>query len=114
MKTETINHIVLGLLILIIVALAYLIFRSKQTQVDYAIMRKIQQEVLTEQLKKIPRDSLIIEKYFTIREVTKKQLSEFEQANLLEKDSLFLYYYGLWLIEETEKAYKLAIEGCDE
>ena len=67
-----------------------------RTEIDYAAMRKIQQEVLAEQLKKIPRDSLIIEKYYTIREVTKKQLSEFEQADSTKRDSLFWFYYLNW------------------
>lgn len=89
---DWITYILLGLILGILI---YNLF-TKPEQIKPETIRKIQQEVLAEQLKKIPKDSLIIEKYYTIREVTKKQLSEFEVADSLKKDSLFWFYYLGW------------------
>jgi len=103
MKTNWIKWIIIGVASIVILSGAVfstLNYFKLKTEIDYAAMRKIQQEVLAEQLKKIPRDSLIIEKYYTIREVTKKQLSEFEQADSLKKDSLFWFYYLGWKAEK--------------
>ena len=85
-------YILLGLILAILV---YNFF-NKPEQIKPETIREIQREVLAEQLKRIPRDSLIIEKYYTIREVTKKQLSEFEQADSTKRDSLFWFYYLNW------------------
>lgn len=94
---DWIVYILLGLILGISI---YNLFQKPKPEIDYAALRKIQQSVLAEELKKIPKDSLIIERYYTIREVTKKQLSEFEQADSLKKDSLFWFYYLSWKMEK--------------
>lgn len=92
MKDHWLLYLLLGLILGIS---AYNLF-TKPEQIKPETIREIQREVLAEQLKRIPRDSLIIEKYYTIREVTKKQLSEFEQADSTKRDSLFWFYYLNW------------------
>ena len=96
------DWVIYVLLSLILGISIYNLFQKPKPEIDYMAMRKIQQEVLAEELKKIPKDSLIIERYFTIREVTKKQLTEFEQADSLKKDSLFWFYYLGWKTERWE------------
>lgn len=92
MKDHWLLYVLLGLILAILI---YGLF-TKPEQIKPEAIRKIQQEVLAEQLKKIPRDSLIIEKHFTIKEVTKKQLNDFEVADSLKRDSLFWHFYKLW------------------
>lgn len=83
------------LLVLILGISIYNLFQNPE-QIKPDEFREIQREVIRDELAKIPRDSLIIEKHFTIKEVTKKQLNQFEVADSLKRDSLFWHFYKLW------------------
>lgn len=85
-------YILLGLILAILV---YNLF-NKPGQLKPEAIRDIQRQVIQEELAKIPRDSTIIERHYTIRTVTQHNLTEFEQADSLKKDSLFWFYYLNW------------------
>ena len=103
MNRDWIKWIVIGISSIVILAgaiFSVLNYFKPRTEIDYTAMRKIQQAVLAEELKKIPRDSTIIERYHTIRTIRENRTVEFEQADSLKKDSLFWFYYLGWKAEK--------------
>lgn len=89
------DYIIYILLALILAISIYGLFR-KPEQIKPETLLEIQRQAIRDELAKIPRDSLIIERYYTIRTVTHHNVSEFERADSLKKDSLFWFYYLNW------------------